>query len=77
MKKYLEILRIKISLMWYFSAHENQLSQNNIVPIKHSTKLMNEPIILTRDEVIKSLSNVCTHRGMIINTESTKSNVLK
>ena len=70
-------IKNKISLMWHFSAHENQLSQNNIVPIKHSTKLMNEPIILTRDEVIKSLSNVCTHRGMIINTESTKSNVLK
>ena len=38
---------------------------------------MNESIVLTRDGVIRSLSNVCSHRGMIINTESTKSNVLK
>ena len=76
-EKIFKKIKSKISLMWHFSAHENQLSHKNIVPIKHSKKLMNESIVLTRDGVIRSLSNVCSHRGMIINTESTKSNVLK
>jgi choline monooxygenase len=70
-------IKKKISHMWHFSAHEDQLSEKNVLPIQHSMKLINEAIVLTRDNVIKSLSNVCSHRGMIINTEATKSNVLK
>ncbi|MBU03607.1 MAG: choline monooxygenase [Euryarchaeota archaeon] len=70
-------IKSKIVNMWHFSAHEDQLSEKNIIPILHSKKLMNESIILTRDGVIKSLSNVCTHRGMLVNTEPTKSNTLR
>ena len=66
-----------INEMWHFSAHESQLSEYKIIPINHSEGMMGESIILTRDGVINALSNVCTHRGMIINENSSNKNVLK
>ncbi len=76
-KNIFEDIKNKIVNMWHFSAHEDQLSENNIIPIRHSKELMGEAIQLTRGKVIKSLSNVCTHRGMIINNKPSNCKTLR
>ena len=62
---------------WHFAAHEDQLSENNILPLEHMESLVGEPMLLTRDAVIRCLSNVCTHRGMLIATEACSASTLK
>ena len=50
---------------WHFAAHRSQLSaaQPIINPLK-------EPMLLTKvDEEVHCISNVCTHRGMLVCTE--------
>lgn len=51
---------------WHFAAHRNQLF--SAYPIDNPLK---EPMLLTiEDDDIHCLSNVCTHRGMLICSES-------
>ena len=50
---------------WHFAGHRNQLSAAQ--PIENSLR---EPMLLTQvDGEIHCISNVCTHRGMLVCTE--------
>lgn len=62
---------------WHFAAHESQLTQNNVLPLNHMESLLGESLLLTRGDVIRCLSNVCTHRGMPIVAEECSAKTLR
>ena len=62
---------------WHFAAHESQLAENNVLPLEHMESLIGESMLLTRDDAIRCLSNVCTHRGMLVATESCSTSTLR
>ena len=51
---------------WQFTIDENKIKEEEIIPIKYIEKYIEEPLIITRKNGIKCLSNVCTHRGNIL-----------
>lgn len=59
----------KNSDSFHFAAHVSQLKENNVVPLPQLEKTLGEALIITKEEKIRCLSNVCTHRGMLIATE--------
>ena len=62
---------------WHFAAHKIQLDRINVMPLNDFEKLTKEPLIITNDGNLRCLSNVCTHRGMILTDEPCSSKVLK
>ena len=58
---------------WHFAAHRSQLSTAQ--PIDNPLK---EPMLLTQSEgMLHCISNVCTHRGMLVCTESSEAKRLQ
>ena len=58
---------------WHFAAHRSQLSTAQ--PIDNPLK---EPMLLTQSEgELHCISNVCTHRGMLVCTESSEAKRLQ
>lgn len=58
---------------WHFAAHRSQLA--NATPIDNPLK---EPMLITKErDEIHCISNVCTHRGMLVCTESSKTKRLQ
>jgi len=51
---------------WHFACHQSQLSESNILPLNHMEHLIGEPMMITAGDEVRCVSNVCTHRGMII-----------
>ena len=62
---------------WHFAAHESQLAEHNVLPLDHMEHMIGEPMLLTRDEIIRCVSNVCTHRGMLVATEPCSASTLR
>ncbi len=63
---------------WHFAVHKNQLDRLNVMPLNDFEALTKEPLVITNDGTnLRCLSNVCTHRGMIITNEPCSSNFLK
>lgn len=60
---------------WQFIGDANLFNQINIHPLNLLEGFLQEPMILVRDqkEVIRCISNVCTHRANILAHESKKS----
>ena len=59
-------IKLRFSNCWHFAAHYSQLVKKSAFELKHFEELIGEPKILTSDEKIRCLSNVCTHRGMLL-----------
>ena len=59
-------IRLRFRKYWHFAAHKNQLMGKSAIELRHLENLINEPIMITNDEEIRCISNVCTHRGMLI-----------
>ena len=58
---------------WHFASHRSQLSAQ--LPIDNPLR---EPMLLTMvDDAINCISNVCTHRGMLVCTEHSDSKRLQ
>jgi len=72
-----EKLRTKFSSNWHFAAHISEFEENNVIPLPHLVGLMREPLVLTKDDNIRCLSNVCTHRGMLIANEKCDGSTLR
>ncbi len=53
------------SKSWQFVTHSKSI-QHKISPFYFMNDLINEPYILIKDENIKILSNICTHRANIL-----------
>ena len=62
---------------WHFAAHESQLDKHNVLPLEHMESLLEEPMLLSRDDAIRCISNVCTHRGMLVATEACSASTLR
>jgi len=62
---------------FHFAAHISQLEVNNIIPLPQLENILGEAMIITKDKKIRCLSNVCTHRGMLIATKSCNLRTLK
>ena len=74
----LKLIRKDFNNQWMFCCHEDELSTNNVFPLKHIENALNEPLIITKNEErVAVLSNVCTHRGMIICGSPCKTKFLK
>lgn len=59
-------IKLRFRKYWHFAAHKKQLLENSAIELKHLEKLIGEPVILTADEESRCISNVCTHRGMLV-----------
>ena len=59
----------RFSDYWHFAGHQSQLTENNVIPLDHIEDLIKEPMIMTKGDTLNCISNVCTHRGMIVNPE--------
>ena len=66
-----------LSNSFHFAAHVSQLNENNIIPLPQLENILGEALMITKDEKIRCLSNVCTHRGMLIATKPCNSKTLK
>ena len=66
-----------LSSSFHFAAHVSQLDENNILPLPQLENVLGEALIITKDEKIRCLSNVCTHRGMLIATKPCNSRTLR
>ncbi len=51
---------------WHYAGHEGQLSENGFLPLDHMETLVGEPMLMTMDGGVRCISNVCTHRGMLM-----------
>ncbi len=62
---------------WYFGAHSSQFSEHNVIPLTDIETMLGEALMLTNSDRVRCLSNVCTHRGMLVATEPCNSNTLQ
>ena len=67
----------KLSKSFHFAAHISQFEKNNIIPLPQLENILNESLILVKSDKIRCLSNVCTHRGMLIATNPCSSKTLR
>lgn len=77
--KFIAISDKLLSSSWQMVGDENLFAgDNNIIPISFYDDVISEPLLLIRQEnnIIKCLSNVCTHRGNLLINKPTKSNKL-
>tara|TARA_Y100001980_G_C14555428_1_gene343903 strand:- start:4166 stop:5236 length:1071 start_codon:yes stop_codon:yes gene_type:complete len=51
---------------WHFAIHASEFEDSNLIPLGRMGSLMNEEIVLSKTSDINPLSNVCTHRGMLL-----------
>ena len=67
-KEYFELSLNKIfSNSWQFVCHKSDLNNINIYPFTFLENTINEPMVITKSNNIACFTNVCTHRGHIIN----------
>jgi len=64
-EKFSEI-KLRFRKYWHFAAHINQLIENSAIELKHFESLIDEPMMVTNNGEIRCISNVCTHRGMLV-----------
>ena len=57
---------------WHFAAHRSQLE--SVQPIDNPLR---EPMLLTSSDEVRCISNVCTHRGMLVCSETSQSKQLQ
>jgi len=70
-------LKIEFPKSWHFAGHQSQLSENNVVPLDHMGDLVGEPMLMTGGAATHCISNVCTHRGMIVSNKQCLSQTLQ
>ena len=51
---------------WQFLIDEKKIKEEEIIPIQYIENYIDEPLIITKKNGIKCMSNVCTHRGNIL-----------
>ncbi len=64
---------------WHYAIDSNEIQSNiSIRPTTLLPHILDEPILFTKDKngEIHCLSNVCTHRGMILIEEGSKSRII-
>jgi len=69
--------RSRFSDYWHFAAHRSQFDESTAIPLPHIEGILGEPMVLTSEDEFRCLSNVCTHRGMIIAEQQCSANTLQ
>tara|TARA_B100000965_G_scaffold50578_2_gene37312 strand:+ start:27788 stop:28858 length:1071 start_codon:yes stop_codon:yes gene_type:complete len=59
-------IKLRFRRYWHFAAHKNQLLEKSAIELKHLENLIGEPMMMTDEDEIRCISNVCTHRGMLV-----------
>lgn len=64
---------------WHYIGDKHQFQETGyLYPVNLLPGCLNEPLILSvQDDVLQLMSNVCTHRGYVLLTEKTKSQVIR
>ena len=63
---------------WHFAAHDSEFGGCAALPLPTLEAQTGEPMVLTSDDgVVRALSNVCTHRGMIVTDAPCEGKVLQ
>ena len=64
--KLFEKIKASFSDYWHFAVHGSEFKDVNIIPLERMGLLINNELILTKDENYNCISNVCTHRAMLL-----------
>ena len=64
--KLFEKIKKSFSNYWHFAIHDSEFKDANVIPLKRMGVLINDDLILTKDENYNCISNVCTHRAMLL-----------
>jgi len=51
---------------WHFAIHDSEFKDVNVIPLERMGDLINEELIFTKDKNYNCISNVCTHRAMLL-----------
>lgn len=76
-EKSFQHLMAEMQNCWYFAAHSSQFAEHDVIPLIDIEEMLGEALILTNSDKIRCLSNVCTHRGMLVTTEPRKCSTLQ
>ncbi len=74
-----EVVEKIFSRSWHYAIDSEKIKSNiSIAPLNLLPEVLDEPILFTRDKHGEAhcLSNVCTHRGMILVEEGSKSRII-
>ena len=61
-----EKIKTSFSNHWHFAVHSSEFDDVNIIPLERMGDIINDELILTKDENYNCISNVCTHRAMLL-----------
>ena len=64
------------SRSWQFVIHKDSID-NTAYPFRFLEDLIDEPYVLIKNEGIKILSNICTHRANILCNKKNNSNIIQ
>ena len=67
-----EKIKTSFSNHWHFAVHSSEFDDVNIIPLERMGDIINEELIITKDENYNCISNVCTHRAMLLVDEKCK-----
>tara|TARA_B100000401_G_C52782442_1_gene708961 strand:- start:1 stop:1062 length:1062 start_codon:yes stop_codon:yes gene_type:complete len=76
-EKSFQHLMTEMQNCWYFAAHSSQFAEHDVIPLIDIEEMLGEALILTNSDKIRCMSNVCTHRGMLVATEPRKCSTLQ
>ena len=62
---------------WHFAAHKSQLSGKSAIELSHLERMIGESMVMVAGDEIRCMSNVCTHRGMLLVDGSCSKNTLQ
>jgi len=64
--KLFEKIKSNFSNSWHFAIHDSEFNNIDVMPLERMGTLLNDELILTKTDDYNCLSNVCTHRGMLL-----------
>ncbi len=61
-----EDIKKSFTNQWHFAIHDSEFKDCNVIPLERMGVLINDEIIMTKSDNYNCLSNVCTHRAMLL-----------
>ena len=70
-------LKSSFRQFWHFAGHQSQLAGCTSISLDHVEGLTGQPMLMTLDDETRCISNVCTHRGMLVSEGKCHSQTLQ
>mgnify|MGYP001226333172 FL=1 len=70
-------IRKRFEKFWHYAGHLSQLSDCSAISVDHMGDLIGEPMMMTDENETRCISNVCTHRGMLICNNKSRKHTLR